>query len=175
MRYSPGFWPYPIRASYTRGLANMEIMVTHRKPPFLRDMLVRAKIPWPNQKSPKICKRTNSCQYCYIISRTGTIVNHHNRMYSTITSVKFQSISLISCLECNICNIKYLGQTRNRIRQVQRTHVDIKYHDNTTVARHFASHNWPTNPKFTIHILKYIRLPKDMTRPHSLRDKRELT
>ena len=57
-----------------------------------------------------LCNRPNSCQYCCRISRTGNIMNHHNRTYSTITSGSCQSNNLIYCLECNICNMKYVGQ-----------------------------------------------------------------
>ena len=37
------FLPYVARSRATRDLANKEIMVTHRKLPFLRDMFVRGQ------------------------------------------------------------------------------------------------------------------------------------
>ena len=49
---------------------------------------------------------------------------------------------------------------------------DIKNNLNTTVARHFGSCNDRTDPNMTIHILEYIRLPKDLPRSSSLRDNR---
>ena len=51
---------------------------------------------------------------------------------------------------------------------------DIKHNNNTTVARHFYSHNYQTNPSMIIHILEYIRLPRDVPRSKSIRDNREL-
>ena len=40
----------------------------------------------------------------------------------------------------------------------------FKHNNNTTVARHFHSHNDQLDPKMTIHILEYIRLLKDVPR-----------
>ena len=51
---------------------------------------------------------------------------------------------------------------------------DIKHNKNTTMARHFHSHKDQTNPSMIIHILEYIRLPKDIPRSKSVRDNREL-
>ena len=51
---------------------------------------------------------------------------------------------------------------------------DIKHTNNNTVARHFHSHNDQLDSVMTIHILEYIRLPKDIPRSHSLTEKREL-
>ena len=41
---------------------------------------------------------------------------------------------------------------------------DIKHNLNTTVARHFGNHNDQLDPNMTMHILEYIRLPKDLQR-----------
>ena len=51
---------------------------------------------------------------------------------------------------------------------------DFKHTNNTTVARHIHSYNNQLDPKMTIHILEHISLPKDISRSHSLRDKKEL-
>ena len=86
-----------------------------------------------------------------------------------------QSNNLIYCIECNWCHIKYVGQTKNRIIDRFQDHLfDIKNNLNTTVARHFGSHSDILDPNMTIHILEYIRLPKDLPRSSSLRDNREL-
>ena len=70
---------------------------------------------------------------------------------------------------------KYVGQTRSRIIDRFQGHVfDIKHNNNTTLARHFHSHSDQLAPNMTIHILEYIRLPKDVPRSNSLIDNREL-
>ena len=139
-------------------------------------MLVRAKIPQPKSTRPKGCTRPNNCQYCTRISQSGKITNlNNNTTYNTITNGTCQTNNLIYCLECNWCHIKYVGQTRKRIIDRFQGHIfDIKHNNKTTVARHFQSHNDHTNPSMIIHILEYIRLPRDIPRSKSIRDNREL-
>ena len=151
-------------------------MVTYRKPPSLKDMLVRAKIPQPKTRNDKGCTRPNTCQYCTRLSQSGRITNlNNNTTYNTITKGTCQSNNLIYCLECKSCHIKYVGQTRNRITDRFQGHIyDIKHNYNTTVAKHFLSHNDQSNPSMIIHILEYTRLPKDVPRSKSIRDNREL-
>ena len=50
----------------------------------------------------------------------------------------------------------------------------MKHTSYTTVARHLASQSNYLDPRMTTHILECIRLPKDTTRSHSIRDGREL-
>ena len=151
-------------------------MITYKKPPSLKDMLVRARIAQPRTTFINGCNRPNTCKYCVKISQSGRIKNlNNNKSYNTITNRTCQSNNLIYCLECNWCHIKYVGQTKNRITdRFQGNIFDIKHNNNTTVARHFHSHNDQWDPKLTIHILEYIRLPKDIPRSNSLRDNREL-
>ena len=168
-------WSYLGRSSANRELGRQDIMVIYRKPPSLKDMLVRAKIPQPKNTASKGCTRPSTCQYCTRISQLGKITNlNNNTTYNTITKGTCHSNNLIYCLECKWCLIKYVGQTKNRIIDRFQGHIfDIK-HKKTTVARHFHSHNDQTNPSMIIHILEYIRLPRDIPRSKSIRDNREL-
>ena len=164
------------RSSATRNLSKRDFMITYRKPPSLKDMLVKARLTQPKQKTNKACKRPNTCKYCKKMSQSGKIKNsHNNKIYNTITKGTCQSNNLIYWIECNWCQIKYVGQTKNRIIDRFQGHLfDIKNNLNTTVARHFASHNDRIDPNMTIYILEYIRLPKDLPRSSSPRDNREL-
>ena len=169
-------WSYLGRSSAARELGRQDNMVTYRKPPSLMDMLVRAKIPQPKSTTTKGCTRPNTCQYCTRISKSGKITNlNNNTTYSTTTKGTSQSNNLIYCLECNWCCIKYIGQTKKRIIDRFQGHIfDIKHNNKTAVARHFHSHNDQTNPSMIIHLLEYIRLPRDIPRSKSIRDNREL-
>ena len=150
-------------------------MITYRNPPSLKDMLVRAKICQPGITPNKGCNRHNSCKYCKNISQSGRIKNVNNKSYNTFINGICQSNSLIYSLECNWHHIKYAGQTRNRITDRFQGHMfDIKHNNNTIVARHFHSHIDQLDPKTTIHILEYIKLPKYVPRLNSIRDNREL-
>ena len=69
----------------------------------------------------------------------------------------------------NAIGVKYVGQTRNKINRFGDHIFDIKHLNNKTVARNFLRHNDQLDPKMIIHILEYIKLPKDIPRSHSLR------
>ena len=59
-------------------LGKRDFMITYRKPPSLKDMLVRAKIVQPRNTTDKGCKRPNTCKYCKKISQSGKIKNLQN-------------------------------------------------------------------------------------------------
>ena len=158
-------WAYISRSSATREFGKHDFMFTYRKPPSLKDMLVRLKIAQPRTTTNKGCKRPNTCKYYKKNSQSG----------NTITKGTCQSNNLICCLECNWCHSKYVGQTKNRIiDRFQGNIFDIKHNNNTTVVRHFDSHNVHLDPNMTIHILEYIWLLKNAPWSNSLRDNREL-
>ena len=169
-------WSYLGRSNATRELGWQDDMVTYRKLPSLKDMLVRAKIPQPKSTIPKGCTKPNTCQYCTRISQSGKITNlNNNTTYNTINKGACQSNNLIYCLEFNRCHIKYVGQTKNRINYRFQGHIfDIEHNTKTTVSRDFHSHNDHTNPSMIIHIFEYIRLPREIPRSKSIRDNREL-
>ena len=167
---------YLVRTRATRELGKQDFMITYRKPPSLKDMLVREKIAQPTTTSIKGCNRPNTCKYCGKISLSEKVKNLNNsKTYNTFRNGTCQSNKLIYCLECNWCQIKYIGQTKNRIIDRVQGHIfDIKHNNNTIVARHFHSHKDQLDPRMAIHILECIRLPKDIPRSYSLRDNREL-
>ena len=169
-------WAYLARSSATKDFGQRDFMITYRKPPSLKDKLVRARITQPRHKTHKGCNRPNTCKYYKKISQSGKIKNLLNsKNYNTMINGTFQSNNLIYCLECNWCHTKYVGQTKNRILDRFQGHIfDIKCNHNTTVARHFGSHRDQLDVNMTIHILEYIRLPKDLPRSNLLRDTREL-
>ena len=118
-------------------------------------------------------------QYLYVLWKNFPIRESQklsiNKTYNTITNGNSQSSNLVHCLECNWSQITHVGQTKNRILDRFLGHIfDIKHNNNTTVERHFNSHQDQMDPRMTIHILEYIRLSKDIPRSNSLRDKREL-
>ena len=135
-------WSYLGRSSATRELGKQDSMITYRKPPSHKDMLVRARIAQPTIPLFKGCNRPHACKYCGKISQSGQIKNlHSNETYNTHRNGTCQSNNLIYCLEHNWCYIKYVGQTKNGIIDRFQGHIfDIKHTNNTTVARHFHSH-----------------------------------
>ena len=116
-------------------------MITYRKPPSLKDMLVRAKIAQLRTTTYKGCKRPNTCKYCKKISQSGRIkILHNNKPYNAMTKGTCQSNSFIYCLECSCCHTKYVGLTKNRIIDRFQGHIFyIKHNNNTTVVRHLKA------------------------------------
>ena len=169
-------WSYLGRSSATRELGRQDFMITYRKPPSLKDMLIRAKITQPKNTTHKGCNRPKTWKYCaknFPITENKNLNN--NTTYNTITKGTCQSNNLTYCLECNWCHIKYVGQTKNRIIDIFQGNIfDIKHNNSITVTRHFHSHRDQTNPSMIIHILEYIRLPRDIPRSKSIRDNRKL-
>ncbi len=95
-------------------------------------------------------------------------------------NVSCQSSNLIYCLSCNICNIRYVGQTKNRIVDRIGGHFgDVKnaYEGKVTqldktVARHYQSHSDKNYP-VTITVLEFIKAPPDSVLASKLRDQKE--
>ena len=109
-------WSYIGRSSAIRKLGQQDFIITYRKPPSLKDMLVRARIAQPTTTFIKGCNRQNTCKYCGKNFQSGKVKNlSSNKTYNTVTNSCCQSKNLIYCLECNWFQIKYVGQTENRI------------------------------------------------------------
>ena len=166
------FLSYLGRSSAIKDLSQRNVIVAHRRPPSLRGKLVRTKIATPINKILNQCKRPQTYQYCTGISESGKILNLNNqREYNTIRLVNFKINNLIYFLEYNTSEMKYVGQTRNRIIERFQGHLfDIKHNANTTVAIYFASHQVTSNPEFTIYVLEYIKIPKFVSRSNTIRN-----
>ena len=59
-------------------LGKRDFMITYRKPPSLKDMLVRAKTAQTRTTTHKGCTRPNTCKYCKKSCQSGKIKNLHN-------------------------------------------------------------------------------------------------
>ena len=94
----------------------MSIVVTFKKVKYIKDILVRAKISKGKKGSQFQFNMPKTSQYCTRISHNGN-VNRHGTTHSFCTMMygNCKSSNLKYCLECNIYNIKYVGQTKNRI------------------------------------------------------------
>ena len=127
-------------------------------------MLIRAKLPTdknPEQREPirkGNCKNKN-CRYCPKINRIGHISNNRkSKNYWTYTNVNCESNNLVYCIECQICKIKYVGQTGNTIKERFRNHFYLisKKSDSHQVSKHFNSAGHNGLADISIHILGLI-------------------
>ncbi len=177
-------WPYLGRSCGTRFLLDYNISGSFRRAPTLSNALVRAEVKaHGNTHAPSLgeCKRKNTCRYCPKLDKKGHITSQHpKRTYYTMKHITCQSFNLIYCLSCDICGIRYVGQTKNRIvdrigghfGDIKNAYEGKKTLTDKTVARHFESHT-DRNFPLTITVLEFIRAPPDSILASKLRDQKE--
>ena len=69
-----------------------------------------------NRRSSSSATGTRTCQYYTRIGNNGSITRQNTtHFFYMIMHGNCQINNLIFCLEYNICHIKYVGQTNNRI------------------------------------------------------------
>jgi hypothetical protein len=112
-------WDFLSRNLSTRHLHSLNRIFGHRRPPNLRDQLVRAKIttrePPESKKMTKRCNRKN-CRYCSKIDTSGSILDPYSkRTYITRCNVTCLSQNLIYAIQCKKCNKLYVGQTKRQL------------------------------------------------------------
>ena len=173
-------WPILYKSSGTRSIIDLPRVIGYRRPKNLLVLLVRSDLPDPDSllgKKKKIpipkCNRSR-CKHCPKIDRTGSVV-------STSTGRKYRSQTRVSCgskngiymLQCNICKLQYVGQTKNKIlTRVSQHYYSIKKAMDTPVSRHFRSHQVVDSPvPLKIYILSLI---KEGDNAQQLRDEWEL-
>ena len=99
-------------------------MIAFRRPPSLRNLLVRAEVPPTNDSSiPPIqhgmFRCTSRCVTCQEhILESDTFKSHttgaHHKIRGYVTCTTSNIIYLISC---RICGIQYIGETKNSLKK----------------------------------------------------------
>ena len=86
------------------------------------------------------------------------------------------SCNLIYMIECTICKIQYVGQTKNKILQrINQHYSSIKHRIDTPVLRHINSHSFEGLYLIRINILTLIREDPDSIEGTEMRNKWEIT
>ena len=83
--------------------------------------------------------RSHTCHTCkYILP--GNIVTINHTPHNIRTKLDCSSTHLIYTIQCSKCNLFYIGQTTQTLRQRFSAHrSDIRTHKNTTIALHFIT------------------------------------
>ena len=144
-------WEILARNKSTAWIFDSGYKIAYRRPKNLRDLLVRARIKTDDEVSEQEPIRFGNCnnprcRYCPKIVRHGRITNTAGKKYFwTYTNVNCNSNNLVYCLECKVCRIKYVGQTKNTIKQRFQQHFYLisKKSQAHYVSKHFngADHN----------------------------------
>ena len=113
-------WPILYRSSGTWMLVDKRIIFGHSIPESLQDMLVHTNIFGEKRYKNKapICNRKWKCRHCPKIDRSGEVTSTSTgRKYRSQVLVSCNSRNLIYLIQCQICKIQYVGQTKNKILQ----------------------------------------------------------
>ena len=94
---------------------NKPPLVAYRRPISLRDRLVSTKFKTVNNtpvpRSRKACRKPK-CSWCKGINKTTTFTSsNNNKTFKIFHSVNCQSSWVIYIIECNICNLQYIGKS----------------------------------------------------------------
>ena len=130
-----------------------------------QDILVHTNIYGNSRckkKKPPKCNRKN-CRHCSRINKSGTVKsNSTGREYHSLVNVTCNSSNLIYMIECTICGIQYVGQTKNKIlSRINQHYSSIKNLVDTPVSRHINSHSFEGFYPVRIYILTLIREDTD--------------
>ena len=159
------YWPLLERRSSTRMLVDLPIMIAYRKPKSLIDTLCCADLPTLKRVKTKniSCNKPGKCKICPLFVKKGKIKSKStSRKYQCLKGICCKSSNLIYCIECQICGMQYVGQTKNQIRYRLYNHIStIKNMSDTPVARHFNKHNEKIQPSLKVYILQLMRSGPD--------------
>ena len=158
-------WDLLDKSSSTRKVLDWRVISGFRRPPNLRDLLVKAKVQPPNVEASRgdgnplrICRRGQDCKYCRILLKTGQIAcERTHRTYNTIRNCSCKSNNLIYCIVCTKCAKKYVGHTKRTLAERMCEHFRNVTQNNTnhSVGRHFNSTGHNGLNHIRIYILQF--------------------
>ena len=170
------------RSATTKELHRSQLKIGYKHPKNLREMLVRAKTDYhpgensSTDKNKKKCKEARNkcnkknCKYCVKINISGKISNGDQK-YECKKDVTCNSSNVIYCLECKICNMKYIGQTKRKIKDRVREHFYfINQKKGSDVAYHFNQKDHHGIHDIEIHIVDFIYKHPESKRAGMLRN-----
>ena len=155
-------WDLLKRSAATKILAETRLITGYRRPPNLKDLLVRARVPQITQSQrlhpcSKFSNRCNNkkCKFCPLLNKTGRITSTNTgREYEAKKNVTCKSSNLIYCITCKRCKKQYVGQTGNTLYERFGAHSGAIGRNKLTedVSRHFSTnqHNGLSDMGITI-------------------------
>lgn len=176
------FWPL-LAHSETPQVFSEAPVTAFRRPPNLKDQIVRAKINYPPTDPAtqgrvilnyyEDCTRPN-CNICSFIRRrqhfTSTYTNLRYHKPKPASTATCETTNLVYLLTCQVCQKQYVGETKRSFRVRMKEHLaDIAHERETPVARHFMTgSNCTSTPQMElIEVLK-----SDPNKDQSTRDRR---
>jgi hypothetical protein len=128
-------------------------LISYRRPPSLKDTLVRARVSQPKTQLQnnslnggcQPCRKTR-CKNCHNMQTTNSFKSHiTGKSYPINHTLTCTTTNVVYIIECSVCCIQYVGETGNNIQERMRNHRStIKIHQkhpDKPVAAHFSLPN----------------------------------
>ena len=176
-------WDILSHSSKTRDIFQKDLLVSLRRPPNLRSLLIRARTDFQlnnplkhlsaiSGRTYNICNTLN-CRYCTRLDTTGRIRSPvSGREYSSKSNVSCQSSNVIYCLSCKRCKKQYIGQTKRRLMDRFQDHfykINKALMD-TDMGSHFNTDHHEGLDDVEIHIVDFIHCNPESPRAAILRN-----
>lgn len=172
-------WDILARHRHTQPIYETRVIFGHRRPPNLKDMLVRARLSsdpstpanhpqnnnQPHNQYRAPCKTTR-CRYCPRIDHSGSITSTTTgRKYYSKTKVDCKSNNLIYCITCQQCQIQYVGQTKRTLMERFQGHFYNITSENRddNIGNHFNLPGHSGIADVHIHIVDLIHSPPELS------------
>ena len=144
-------------------------MVAFKQPNSLRKLLVRAEISTPKTTIGKSnsCgdKRCKCCRYMqYSSSHTGNVTR---KQYKIFCTVNCKSAHIISILECSVCGLQYVGESKQPFHKRLNGHMsDLTKKSYLPVSQHFglSDHSLEDFNRMKILVIEHNCLWSDIRR-----------
>ena len=113
---------------YLAKILTLPPLVAYKRPPNIKDKIIRAKIPDPPPQRLKRkltgMKKCNKCPICpYVKIRQAVKASKSNYSFEINTEVNCQTKNLIYILECKKCSEQYIGETNRTLQERFSEHI----------------------------------------------------
>ena len=97
-------------------------LVAYKRPPNIKDKLIRAKVPPETQRRPSRTipgmKRCNKCPICPFVQDCKSVkATSTNTQVDINTSVNCKSENIIYCISCKKCRVQYIGESERSLQE----------------------------------------------------------
>ena len=112
--------------------------VIYRQPPNLKSLIVKARIPKP-QDTIKGCFKTHSknCVTCAVLKETKTFQSRNGNNFQIKGNITCTTKGVIYVVDCSDCGKQYVGETGGELRVRHRGHRQEIRNNNTPLGKHF--------------------------------------
>ena len=119
-------------------------LVAYKRPPNIRDKLIRAKVP-PTEQRPKRnivgMTKCRNCPICPFIMEGKTVKSTASKFSIDINKpVNCQSRNILYCIQCDRCRVQYIGESERTLQERFSEHKGYAQNNksNKSTGEHFS-------------------------------------